>query len=151
MVDNDKSRLSRDRNTADIYDHILEGNGPLSKKNKKLLKDIFMVALAYGVLKKIKIPIQNKERFIRRDSFGEYLPSLINALAITNSEEGGEVLSKSPNEIYDGAEKYANGGIEVLKSLYFGNEEAFIEELRLEIIKLNKDDRILKKINDLNF
>lgn len=154
MVKKDKTvsnRLTRDKNTRSDYKIILEGNGPLSKKNKRHLKDIFLIALAYGVLKKTKVPIINRDPFINSDNFGDNLSSLINALAINHSDEGVEILSEDSIKVFDVAERYANGGFETLKSVYLGNEDNFIEELRFEIINLNKDDRILNKVKELNF
>ncbi len=141
------NRLNREKNTDIKYKNLIERSGPLNKKN---LKDIFTLALAYGYMKKTKLPIQTKNAFVNSENFGKNLTSLINALAITESEKGIHVLAEDSSEIFDVSEQYGNGGLNFLEKEYVGNEDDFIEKLRLMIIKNNKDDRIIKKIESMD-
>lgn len=151
MTDEKKvsNRLSREDGTGDTYNKILGRSGPLNKENKRYSRDIFNLAMALGYMKNIKIPLTTKDNFLNKTNMGKDLPALITSLAITKSEDGIEILSKDSSEIYDVAEQYANGGLEILNSMYVGHETEFIETLRLHILKLNKDDKILKKLEEL--
>lgn len=143
-------RLSREKGTNDDYNNLLNRPGPLNSEKKKYTRDIFTLALAFGYLEGIRMPLESKDNFVNKTNFGEYLPALINALAITKSSEGIEILAQDPSEIYQVAEEYANGGLDFLNSEYSGNGDRFIEILRLKILELNKDDKILKKLDELN-
>lgn len=144
------NRLSREKGTNETYNQLLEHSGPLNKKNKKYNRDIFTLALAYGYINNLKIPIETKDNFLNSENFGKDLPSLIDALAISKSSEGIHILAEDSSEIYNFAEEYANAGLELLNSEYMGKEEEFIEKLRLKILKLNKNDKILNELKELD-
>lgn len=141
------NRLNREKSTDIKYKNLIDRTGPL---HKKALKDIFTLALAYGYMKKVKVPIQTKMGFINSENFGKNLTSAINAVAISKSEKGIHILAEDTSEIYDVSEQYANGGLEFLENEYVGHEDEFIEKLRYYIIKNNKDDRIIKKIESMD-
>lgn len=143
------NRLSREEGTGDTYNKLLGRLGPLNKDNKRYSRDIFTLAMAFGYINDIRMPIGSKDNFVNKSNMGDILPALITSLAITKSDEGIEVLGKDSSDIYSVAEQYANGGLEILNSEYVGNEAEFIEKLRIQILKLNKDDRILKKLEEL--
>ena len=145
-----ENRLNREKGTNTTYKNLLERSGPLNKKNKYYARDIFTLALAYGYMKNIKLPIETKDNFLNAENFGKNLPSLINALAITKSEKGIYILVEDSSEIFDVAEQYANGGLDFLNLVYVGSEDDFIETLRIHILKLNKDDKIMKKIEEMD-
>lgn len=151
MADEKKvsNRLSREEGTGDTYNKLLGRLGPLNKENRRYSRDIFALSMAFGYLNDIKMPISSKDNFLNKTNMGKNLPALITSLAITKSDDGIEVLAKDSSEIYDVAEQYANGGLEILNSEYVGNETEFIEKLRIHILKLNKNDRILKKLEEL--
>ena len=87
---------------------------------------------------------------MNKTNFGETLPALINALAITKSSKGVEILAEDPVDVYQVAEEYANGGLDLLNSEYLENGDDFIEILRLKILEFNKDNRILKKLDEMD-
>ncbi len=144
------NRLSRDDNTKKDYSDLLKRPGPLQKSNTISSKDIFLLALAFGYEKNIKVPLLNKKQFINDNNFGKILPQLLTSLAIINSPKQIEVLSEKPSEIYKYAEEYANGGLELLKNEYIGKEDLFIEMLRIKIQKANKNNQILDELKKLN-
>ncbi|MBQ3422305.1 MAG: hypothetical protein IJH34_11710, partial [Romboutsia sp.] len=121
-----------------------------NKKNKYFSRDVFTLALAYGYMNNIKLPLDIKDNFINAENFGKNLPSLINALAISKSDEGIQILAEDSSKIFEIAEEYANGGLPLLNSEYMGKEDQFIEKLRLSILKYNKDGRILNKIEEMD-
>ena len=141
-------RLHREDGTNSTYQGLLNHPGPL-KNNKKHSKDIFLLALAFGYERDLRVPINKKDDFINKINFGETLLPLINALAITHSEKGLEILGETSDEIYEIAEEYANGGLEILNSEYLDNHTEFIELLRLKILNLNKDNEIINKLNEM--
>ena len=133
-----------------LYNNLLNRSGPLSSEKKKYTRDIFRLALAYGYINDIRFPLESKDNFVNKTNFGETLPSLINALAITKSSKGIEILAEDPVDIYQVAEEYANGGLDLLNSEYLENGDEFIELLRLKILNFNKDNKILNKLEELD-
>ena len=144
------TRLSRENGTNVVYNNLLNRSGPLSSEKKKYTRDIFRLALAYGYINDIRLPLESKDNFVNKTNFGETLPSLINALAITKSSKGIEILAEDPVDIYQVAEEYANGGLDLLNSEYLENGDEFIELLRLKILNFNKDNKILNKLEELD-
>ena len=144
------TRLSRENGTNFVYNNLLNRSGPLSSEKKKYTRDIFRLALAYGYINDIRLPLESKDNFVNKTNFGETLPSLINALAITKSSKGIEILAEDPVDIYQVAEEYANGGLDLLNSEYLENGDEFIELLRLKILNFNKDNKILNKLEELD-
>lgn len=146
----DKSRLSRELDTAVEYKEIMERGGPLKRSSKIQLKDIFLLALAFGYMKDLSIQINNEEKFLKASNFEDVLPVLINAIALEKNDGDISILSSEDSDIFKPSEEYANAGFEILKGKYIKNEDSFIEELRLNILKMNKDDYILNKLDELN-
>ncbi len=144
------TRLSRENGTNVVYNNLLNRSGPLSSEKKKYTRDIFRLALAYGYINDIRLPLQSKDNFVNKTNFGETLPALINALAITKSSKGVEILAEDPVDVYQVAEEYANGGLDLLNSEYLENGDDFIEILRLKILEFNKDNRILEKLDEMD-
>ena len=146
----DKSRLSREEESLMEYNEILERGGPLKRSNKIQLKDIFLLALAFGYMEDISIPIEKEEKFLKASNFGDVLPVLINSIALKENNGDINILSDDDAIIFKPSEEYANAGFEILRGKYIKNEEAFIEELRLNILDMNENDYILKKLDELN-
>ncbi len=144
------TRLSRENGTNVVYNNLLNRSGPLSSEKKKYTRDIFRLALTYGYLNDIRLPLESKDNFVNKTNFGETLPALINALAITKSSKGVEILADDPVDVYQVAEEYANGGLDLLNSEYLENGDDFIEILRLKILEFNKNNRILEKLDELD-
>lgn len=144
------TRLSREDGTNTVYNNLLSRSGPLNSERKKYTRDIFRLALAYGYINGIRIPLGKKDNFVNKTNFGETLPALINALAITKSPKGIQILAEDPVDVYQVAEEYANGGLDLLNSEYLENGDDFIEMLRLKILEFNKDNKILNKLEELD-
>ena len=144
------TRLSRENGTNLVYNDLLNRSGPLSSEKKKYTRDIFRLALAFGYINDIRLPIETKDNFVNKTNFGETLPALINSLAITKSSKGIEILAEDPVDVYQVAEEYANGGLDLLNSEYISNGDEFIELLRLKILDFNKDNKILEKLKELD-
>ena len=79
------------------------------------------------------------------------LPVLLNAVAIEDNDGDIDILSNDdPQEIFKPSEEYANAGFEILKQKYIKQEDEFIEDLRIKILELNKDNYILNKLSELD-
>lgn len=147
MVNKISNRIGRDKSTKEHYEAIKQRVGILNKANNK---DIFLLALAFGFDKKRRVKIGSMERFINKENFGGILPSILDSIAISESKEGIEIISKEYDEIYHIAEEYANAGIDQLNDIYIGNQDEFIEILRSDIIEKSKEYDILNVINQLD-
>ena len=145
----DNIRLQREDETAVEYNDILERGGPLKRSSDFQSKDIFSLALALGYLNGISYEIDTPDKFVKASTFDDVLPVLLNAIAI--EDNGVDILSNDdPQEIFKPSEEYANAGFEILKQKYIKQEDEFIEDLRIKILELNKDNYILNKLAELD-
>ncbi len=145
----DKARIRREDDSAIEYNELMDRGGPLKRSNDVQLKDIFSLALALGYLEDISYEINKEDKFLRATNFGDVLPVLINAVAVENNNGNIDILLEDYPLIFNPSEEYANAGFEILKEKYIKNEEVFLEELRLKILQMNKDDYILNKLSEL--
>lgn len=147
----DAARLRREDETGFKYSEILERGGPLKRSSDFQSKDIFSLALALGYLNDVPYEIDEPDSFLKASNFGEVLPVLLNAIAIESNDGNIDILSNDDAQaIFKPSEEYANGGFEILNEKYIKNEEEFIEELRIKILELNKDNYILNKLSELD-
>ena len=150
-TDKETNRLHRENGANVVYNNLLERDGPLNRKNKNYAKDIFTLSVAYGYKNKTKIPLgKNSDDFLNAVNWGDNLHVIVKALAISKSPKGIQVLAEDNSEINSFVEEYANGGLELLNADYVGNEDEFIEKLRLFILEANKKDKILKKLESMD-
>lgn len=147
----DKIRLQREEDSSFEYNDILERGGPLKRSSDFQSKDIFSLALALGYLNSVSYEIDTPDKFLKASTFDEVLPVLLNAIAIENNNGDIDILSnEEAHVIFKPSEEYANAGFEILKEKYIKNEEEFVEELRIKIMELNKDNYILNKLSELD-
>lgn len=147
----DNIRLQREDETAVEYNDILERGGPLKRSSDFQSKDIFSLALALGYLNGISYEIDTPDKFVKASTFDDVLPVLLNAIAIEDNGGDIDILSNDdPQEIFKPSEEYANAGFEILKQKYIKQEDEFIEDLRIKILELNKDNYILNKLAELD-
>lgn len=147
----DGARLRREDRLKEKYNDILERGGPLKKSSDIQSKDVFSLALALGYLNGVSYEIEDSDPFLKASNFDQVLPVLLNAIAIDNNDGNIEILSNEDSQtIFKPSEEYANAGFEILKEKYIKNEEEFIEELRIKIIEMNKDNYILNKLAKLD-
>ncbi|MBE6503710.1 MAG: hypothetical protein E7Z76_05415 [Methanobrevibacter sp.] len=147
----DGARLRREDGLKEKYNDILDRGGPLKKSSNIQSKDVFSLALALGYLNEVSFEIKNSDQFLKASNFDEILPVLLNAIAIESNGGDIDILSNEDSQaIFKPSEEYANAGFEILQEKYIKNEEEFIEELRIKIIELNKDNYILNKLSELD-
>lgn len=147
----DNVRLQREDKSAVEYNDILDRGGPLKRSSDFQSKDVFSLALALGYLNGVFYEIDTPDKFLKASTFDDVLPVLLNAIAIEDNDGDIEILSNDdPQEIFKPSEEYANAGFEILKQKYIKQEDEFIEDLRIKILELNKDNYILNKLAELD-
>jgi len=112
----------------------------LSPFYKRTMKDVFMYALGIGFLNGKKVKLKKKVGTIPLRTFNENDEALIKAIAITEKGSMDVLFGENVKEAFDIAEEYANGGIDTLYSLVFGDEPGdpdrkMEQELRIIIKK----------------
>lgn len=147
----DNVRLQREDETAVEYNDILERGGPLKRSSDFQSKDVFALALAFGYLNGVSYEIDTADKFVKASTFDDILPVLLNAIAIEDNDGDIDILSnEDAQKIFKPSEEYANAGFEILKQKYIKHEDEFIEDLRIKILELNKDNYILNKLAKLD-
>jgi hypothetical protein len=141
---NDRTRIKRDKSSKKMYNDLIKREGPLKGYNTS---DIFLLSLAIGYSKSYPSPIKESDPFVKPENFGKDLIPLTEAIAISESEEGIEILAKDKNEVYKLAEEYANAGIELLYAQYKGNEKNIITDWYREIYKDVKNKKMIEFID----
>jgi dnd system-associated protein 4 len=143
-MNDSKRRIFRDPKTKELYnqykDKIVEG--PL---NGRSLTEIFTLALTMGFNNLERKPLNEKKGFIRPESFGSILPTLMRSIAI-HETENIEILTDE-EEVFNISEEYGNAGIKYLSSKYSENTEEFTEILLREILEKIESSDIINKID----
>lgn len=89
---------------------------------------LFIIAMAYGVHYDKKKSINNPIRSISRSFIEKDFEWLIRAIAIASSKEDIDIISDEA-KIYEIAEEYANGGIEIIENLIKKSKPGEFEEI----------------------
>jgi hypothetical protein len=109
-----------------------ERDSPLYKKDNK---DVFMMALMMGLKNGARLPLKNREGFIREDYLSNDEKSIIKAIAV-NAEDNLSVLLNI-ERIYQIAEEYAAGGIKYLVDSVFKKQHgSYATRLETELIDI---------------
>ena len=149
MNNTNSDRISIEKNKRNLFTELKKDiEGPLKNSDIRS-NDIYNLAIAFGYKNKVRMPISSKDRFIRKETFGKSLNAIIYSLAISNSKENIDILSEDYDKKYLVAEEFANGGIDFLSNSYKRDVDKFVNQLRLEISTLNKDDKILNKLKEM--
>ena len=118
-----------------------DDRGKYSKIRQRLgkkfyLADIFSLAMIYGYMYNVRIPLRRKEGLFRTVSARDNFYSLMIMLYINETNE-------FPND-YDYiseavkiAQEYANGGLKFLEDDIYNEMDDFTNKLAVEIFKLN--------------
>jgi len=112
----------------------------LSPFYKKTMKDVFMYALGIGFANNKRAKLKKKAGTIPLRTFNENDKALIKSIAIAETGSMDVLFGENIKEAFDIAEEYANGGIDTLYSLVFGDEPGdpdrkMEQELRIIIEK----------------
>lgn len=107
--------LAIERKNHKFYDDLKAGKILPELKNKEMAY-LFIIAMAYGVYNNNRKPIKDPKRSITTSFIEKDFEWLIKAVAISKSKEGIDIISDEA-EIYQIAEEYANGGIEIIEGI----------------------------------
>ena len=133
-------RLNIERKHRKIYEKILKGRNPLSRKNGFRNKHIFILAMCIGYHNDITYELETKEGYILADYLSKEDETIIYSIA---AEVGGLKALIDLNEVYKIAEQYAKGGITLL------NEEIKNQQLGSYSKKLESD--LIKEVDKIDF
>lgn len=137
MVKSDVSRVIYiEEKDKEDYDRIAE-----TKPFKNLgLKEIFILALALGYKKGVRLPLKHKKDIIREEYLSDEDRSIINAIAI--AETGNFEILEDKKEVYKIVEEYANTGFTILKKKATNVDGSYMKELEADLrseLKRSKD------------
>jgi len=123
-------RLYVDKKSIDDFNKLKESYSPF----KAHYHELFIAAMAIGFHKGCPIEITNKkELFFEKDLTKKEL-ALIRAIAV--AEKGNIDVFLNKQEIYNIAEKYASGGIALLKNMVFGDTYgSYAKRLESELLR----------------
>jgi hypothetical protein len=116
MIETEAPReLAIDKSNHEFYERLKKGKELPELKNYEMAY-LFAIAMAYGVYYNKRKPIQKGhiQRSIVRSVIDKQFGWLIKSIAISISDEGVEVIADR-TKIYQIAEEYANGGIELIE------------------------------------
>ena len=94
----------------------------ISPLYKKTMKDVFMYAMGIGFKNGKRIPLKKRPGVIPLATFKDSEISLIKAIAISEKNSIDVLFGENVKEIFEIAEEYANGGVDMLFYQVFGDE-----------------------------
>jgi len=98
-------------------------------------KELFIMAMIYGFLKKNRLKLDKKEGFIREEYLNDEYRTVMKAVAI--KEESALEILLDPQKVYSIAEEYAAGGISYLKNDVFSKRHGtYSKRLEEQLIEL---------------
>ena len=120
-----------------------DDRGKYSKIRQRLgkkfyLADIFSLAMIYGYMYNVRIPLRRKEGLFRTVSARDNFYSLMIMLYINETGE----FPKNYEDIHEAvkiAQEYANGGLKFLENDIYTEMDNFTNKLASKILKFNRD------------
>jgi hypothetical protein len=136
------TRLYIDRSDREKYDRLLEKDGVFAGKDNK---DIFMIAMAIGYSRGVRVKLTRKEGYVRFEYLKDRDKSIIKAVAVAATATLDVLLDKK--KVYSIAEEYARGGIKLLVDMVFGGgfgsfEKKLESELVEEFEKIKDNEKL---------
>lgn len=132
MQGREPDRLYVDKADIGIYRETLNDSFLRGRENREL----FMIALAYGIKNDLRIPIEQKEEFVRREYLRQDEWAILYSIAY--AKLGVEKISDL-KEIFKIAEEYAHGGIKLLKDRINSIHGPVTKDFELELRELYED------------
>jgi len=94
----------------------------LSPFYRKTMKEVFMYAMGIGFKNGKRVRLKKRKAVIPLSTFVDADRSLIKAIAIAEKKSVDVLFGENVKEIFEIAEEYANGGIDMLSYQVFGEE-----------------------------
>lgn len=130
----------------------------LSPFYKTTMKQVFMYALGIGLRNRKRTPLKKRTGAIPYTTFNDADLSIIKAIAIAEKGNVDILFGENKRKIFQIAEEYANGGIDLLYYQVFGDEpgdpdrkmeQYLIEILRAKDAKAHPKEKVVKSGSDL--
>lgn len=133
MKNNIPERIYIEKEDRRKYSKIKERLG-----KRFYLADIFSLAMIYGYMNNVRIPLKRKEGLFRTVSARDNFYSLMIMLYIN---ETGEFPNdyEDISEAVKIAQEYANGGLKFLENDIYTEMDNFTNKLASKILKFNRD------------
>lgn len=128
----------KEKNLKDFNELLNNKESPFIKSTRKA---VFLMAMAMGFHAKIKDDLKSSKTkdYDRVAYLNSTEKALIKAIAVSENKEDLGILL-NPKEVYSIAERYAAGGIKILKNKVFSGEFAsYIKRLEAELLEIYKD------------
>jgi hypothetical protein len=140
MKNKEPDRLYVKKEYLADYKRLLDKDSPLRKKDAK---NIFLMAMAIGFKKGMRIELgSKKEGYVRAEYLNNEEKTLIKSIAVHENKKLQILLDK--NNAYSIAEEFSAGGIKLLKDLVFSQKGgSFIKKIESDLIE--ESENISKK------
>jgi len=133
-----RDRLFINRRDREDYERLKRRDSPFAGKENK---ELFMLALVAGYVDGNRIPLKDRDGFVRLEYLNDREKSIIKAIAITEEDNLDVLLDE--DKVYTIAEEYAASGIKLLKSNVL--QECYIKKFENKVLeKYNKIKSKLK-------
>lgn len=143
MKNNIPERINVEKDSLDKYRNL---KGKLGKKFTNA--DIFTLAMIYGYIHHVRVPLKRKHGFFRTISARDNFFTLMIMLFINEKNLIPSKLDQNLANIFYIAEEYANGGLEILEKDMYKYEFDFNNKLASDILKFNSQYKIVDTLND---
>ncbi len=122
--------ISLDSKNHEKFKELVESDlaRALSPFYKKTMKDVFMYALAIGFFSRKRQKLQKKIGTIPTRTLSPHEIALLKAIAISEKGSLDVLHDENIKEVFEIAEEYANGGINTLYNLVFGDEPGDVDK-----------------------
>lgn len=132
-------RVNIRKSDRPIYERLAKKDSPFAKKEAK---ELFIMAMILGFCNKTKTDIDIKDGYVRTEYFNDEQTSIIKAIAV--AEIGDLKILVDKKEVYSIVEKYAAGGIALLKEEVFSQYGSYSKILESKL--LDEYKKIIKKL-----
>lgn len=121
-----------------IYERLTGNDSPFAKKEAK---ELFMMAMVLGFCNGTKVELDTKEGYVRTEYLSDEQKSVIKAIAV--ADRGDLTILLDKKEVFSIVEKYAAGGIALLKDEVFSEYGSYSKILESEL--LDEFKKIMKQ------
>ena len=111
--------------------------------------DVFALAVAYGYDAGLKVPIESKRDYINAVSISDELNSVMLLIALADFGDEVNQLINNPSLMFELAEEYANGGIDLFYDDFRNCGGDFANHLAEKLIYLNDEFDFKKQLNEV--
>lgn len=112
------------------------------------MKDVYIIALIIGFMKKYRKPFSKTAgEPIRLQYFDQNDKNIMDIIALSENYDLSILTKDREDEKYQLIEEYANGGMEILVNNYFNNRVPSIEDLKKFVNNFKENEEITIKVD----